>query len=121
MAHFGIMVSTILTAIAHLLCIRGTTALSTYSEQATAWLYWETAVSRGIVMPKLPKYFPESSKYVVEARGPLVRRYVELPDGRRIHLRYRKAKPCICAERSASSVRNKDITNSPTFDRRVFT
>jgi len=71
-------------------------------------------------MPKLPKHFPENSKYVVEACGPLVRRYVELADGRRIHLRSRKAKPCICVKRSTSIVPDMDITNSPTFDRRVL-
>jgi len=71
-------------------------------------------------MLKLPKRFPENSKYVVEACGPRVRRYVELPGGRRMHLRSRKAKPCICAERSTSIV-DKDITNSPTFDRQFFT
>jgi|RhiMethySRZTD1v2_1073278.scaffolds.fasta_scaffold13807_6 hypothetical protein len=71
-------------------------------------------------MPKLPRRFPENTKYVVEACGPLVRRYVELPSGRRVHLRSRKAKPCICAERATGVVPNQDITNSPTFDRRVF-
>jgi hypothetical protein len=71
-------------------------------------------------MLKLPKRFPENSKYVVEACGPRVRRYVELPGGRRIHLRSRKAKPCTCAERSTSIV-DKDITNSPTFDCQFFT
>jgi hypothetical protein len=71
-------------------------------------------------MPKLPKRFPENTKYVVEACGPLVRRYVELPDGTRINLRSRKAKPCPCVQQSASIVPEEDITESRTLDRRVF-
>ena len=44
----------------------------------------------------LPERFPPSTKYVLEARGPLVRRYVEFPDGRTMELAPRKALTCRC-------------------------
>jgi hypothetical protein len=54
----------------------------------------------------LPERFPENTKYVLEARGGLVRRYVEFPDGRRLELAARKALTCRClAQREAG--RNK--------------
>jgi hypothetical protein len=46
----------------------------------------------------LPDRFPEGTKYVVEGRGRLVRRYIEYPDGARLVLPPRKAERCICAE-----------------------
>jgi len=49
-------------------------------------------------LTRLPARFPANTKYVLEARGPLVRRYVEFPDGRRIELSPRKAVTCDCAE-----------------------
>ncbi len=45
---------------------------------------------------RLPEYVPENTKYVLEARGPLVRRYLEFPDGRRLELAPRKALTCRC-------------------------
>jgi len=47
----------------------------------------------------LPAYFPTGTKYVLEQRGPLVRRYVEFPDGRRLELGLRKAQTCQCEAR----------------------
>lgn len=47
---------------------------------------------------RLPSRLPAGSKYVLEARGALVHRYVELPDGRRINLRARKAVTCCAAD-----------------------
>lgn len=44
----------------------------------------------------LPKRFPADTKYVLEARGPLVRRYLEFPDGRTVELAPRKAQVCRC-------------------------
>jgi hypothetical protein len=44
----------------------------------------------------LPECFPENTKYVLEARGGLVRRYVEFPDGNRLELAPRKALTCRC-------------------------
>jgi hypothetical protein len=38
----------------------------------------------------LPERFPTGTKYVLEAHGPLVRRYVEFPNGSRISLSTRK-------------------------------
>jgi hypothetical protein len=69
-------------------------------------------------MPRLPKRFPENSKYVVESCGPVVRRYVELPSGRRINLRSRKAQPCKCRGDAASIVPDQDIVQ--VFDRHIF-
>ena len=43
--------------------------------------------------------FPVGSKYVLDGRGPFVRRYVEFPDGRRVQLATRKALSCKCAAR----------------------
>ena len=48
---------------------------------------------------RLPKCLPEGTKYVVESAGQFVRRFVELPNGRKIPLPTRKAQPCACAER----------------------
>jgi hypothetical protein len=47
---------------------------------------------------RLPRRFPANTKYVVEAHGAYVRRYVEFPDGRVIELSPRKAQTCHCAE-----------------------
>lgn len=46
---------------------------------------------------RLPIRFPEGAKYVLEARGLTVHRYVELPGGRRVSLPPRKALTCVCA------------------------
>ena len=43
---------------------------------------------------RLPKRFPIGTKYVVESRGSVVRRYVEFPDGRKITLPTRQAVAC---------------------------
>jgi hypothetical protein len=51
---------------------------------------------------RLPARFPANSKYVLESRGPLLRRYVEFPDGRRVELAPRRALTCHCAERAAA-------------------
>jgi hypothetical protein len=45
---------------------------------------------------RLPERFPADTKYVLEARGPFVRRYVEFPDGRTLELAPRKAQRCRC-------------------------
>lgn len=47
-------------------------------------------------MPRLPERFPEDTKYVLEARGPMVRRYVEFPNGLIMELAPRKAQTCRC-------------------------
>jgi hypothetical protein len=46
----------------------------------------------------LPKRLPEGTKYVVESAGQFVRRFVELPNGRKIPLPTRRAQPCACME-----------------------
>ena len=70
-------------------------------------------------MPKLPRRFPDGSKYVLEADGATVRRYVELPNGRKINLRPRKATPRACTDRDASIVPDQ-ITSEDIIGRRVF-
>jgi hypothetical protein len=42
------------------------------------------------ISESLPKRFPVGTKYVVESRGPVVRRYVEFPDGHKVILAKRK-------------------------------
>jgi hypothetical protein len=48
--------------------------------------------------------FPAGTKYVLEGRGPFVRRYVEFPNGSRMQLPTRKALTCMCAEPQTSIV-----------------
>ena len=40
---------------------------------------------------RLPERLPIGTKYVLEGRGPFVRRYIEFPNGHRIQLATRKA------------------------------
>lgn len=47
---------------------------------------------------RLPKRLPEGAKYVVESCGDFVRRFVELPNGKKIPLPNRKAHTCGCTE-----------------------
>lgn len=54
--------------------------------------------------PRLPARVPVGTKYVLESRGKLVRRYIEFPDGRRIQLATRKAVPCTCLELQKLSI-----------------
>jgi hypothetical protein len=46
----------------------------------------------------LPSRFPVGTKYVLEAWGQYVRRYIEDPDGHRRRLATRKALTCHCLE-----------------------
>ena len=55
----------------------------------------------------LPERFPIGTKYIVESRGSVVHRFVELPDGRKISLPSRKAIPCSQAERNRCEARSK--------------
>jgi hypothetical protein len=48
---------------------------------------------------RLPRRMPEGTKYVVESDGAWVRRFVELPNGKKIILPSRKASRCGCGER----------------------
>jgi hypothetical protein len=51
-----------------------------------------------------PTRFPIGSKYVLESLGPSVRRYIELPNGRRVQLATRKAVSCTCAAKQQISI-----------------
>ncbi len=52
---------------------------------------------------RLPTRFPEGAKYVLEAKGDRVRRYVEFPNGQKVRLRTRKAMTC-CAGSTDTSI-----------------
>ena len=60
---------------------------------------------------RLPRRLPEGTKYVVESDGPLVRRFVELPNGKKIILPSRKAISCGCGDR-VSIVPEQEITEA---------
>ena len=68
----------------------------------------------------LPKRLPVGTKYVLEGRGPFVRRYVELPDGRRIRLSTRKALTCICADTRIVPDQVIDPPNARIIRRRII-
>ena len=48
--------------------------------------------------PSLPARFPIGTKYILEGRGPRVKRYVEYPSGRRVYLSSREVLNCSCLE-----------------------
>ena len=50
---------------------------------------------------RLPTRFPADTKYVLEARGPWVYRFIEFPDGRKVELAPRKALTCRCVKTPA--------------------
>jgi hypothetical protein len=56
---------------------------------------------------RLPKRFPAGTKYVLEARGAMVRRFVEFPDGRTLELDPRRALDCRCKAQRDLPARNK--------------
>jgi hypothetical protein len=68
---------------------------------------------------RLPTRFPTGTKYVLEGRGPFVRRYVEFPNGRRIKLATRKALSCTEREQ-ITIVPEHDAPDAPMFRRRIF-
>ena len=71
---------------------------------------------------RLPVRYPIGTKYVLESRGSIVRRYVEFPDGHRINLKVRKALTCIrAAQRGVSIVPDHapEALETLPFDRRV--
>ncbi len=72
---------------------------------------------------RLPTRFPAGTKYVVEAHGRFVRRYVELPNGRILPVSTRKALPCTCAvQRQTSIIPNElsDVSNDPMLLRSIL-
>src|ERR1035437_5324859 len=46
--------------------------------------------------PSPASALPIGTKYVLDGRGPFVRRYIEFPNGRRVQLATRKALSCTC-------------------------
>jgi hypothetical protein len=72
---------------------------------------------------RTPRRYPVGTKYVLEARGPFVRRYVEFPNGRRIKLATRKALSCTYAEREKTTIVPDHFSgapDAPMFRRRIF-
>ena len=49
---------------------------------------------------RLPARFPADTKYVVEAHGAVVHRFIEYPDGHTVELKPRKALTCDCADQT---------------------
>jgi len=49
---------------------------------------------------RLPARFPANTKYVLEARGAVIHRFIEYPDGRKVELKPRKAATCDCADQT---------------------
>jgi hypothetical protein len=70
---------------------------------------------------RLPARFPVGSKYVLEAGGTFVERYVEFPNGRKVRLSRRKALPCECWELQQVSIvpdRRTAPIDAPTSKKR---
>ena len=71
-----------------------------------------------------PKYLSNlarvGTKYVLRGCGPLVRRYVEFPNGRKIKLATRKASPCTCVEREQTNIVPDQVADAVEFRRRIF-
>jgi hypothetical protein len=69
---------------------------------------------------RLPKSFPDGTKYVVEGGGAMIRRYVVLPNGRKINLSSRKSVPCRCRDQRISIVPDHAASDAPLLHRRIF-
>jgi hypothetical protein len=65
----------------------------------------------------LPEHFPTGTKYVLEAHGPIVRRYVEFPNGRRMLLSTRKAASYTCVDPQNISIAPVDNADGGKEDR----
>jgi hypothetical protein len=65
--------------------------------------------------------FPAGTKYVLEGRGPFVRRYIEFPNGGRIQLLTRKAQTCVCTKlkTNVAPEHNVDAFNIQSSHRRI--
>ena len=75
-----------------------------------------------VASSRLPARFPIGTKYVLERRGSVVRRYIELPGGHRINLKLRKALTCTCAAQRGVGIvpeRDPEALEASSFDRRV--
>jgi len=73
-------------------------------------------------MSRLPKRFPVGTKYVVEASGEFVRRFVEYPDGRKIRLSTRKRQRCSSVEPVVSLApdQTENLAVEVVTERRIF-
>jgi hypothetical protein len=56
---------------------------------------------------RLPARFPAGTKYVLEAHGRTIHRYIEFADGSRIDLRPRQAVTCNCKSRRDLKLRTE--------------
>jgi hypothetical protein len=55
-------------------------------------------------MSRVRNEYPDRTKYIVEAHGDIVKRYVEYPNGCRVELSNRKSHRCSLADTVASIV-----------------
>jgi len=75
-----------------------------------------------VASSRLPARFPIGTKYVLERRGSVVRRYIELPGGHRINLKLRKALTCTCAAQRGVGIvpeRDPEALEASPSDRRI--
>lgn len=112
-----------------MVCKMGIIAILSQYDRGDALLVKHAAVEKkteGVTMfssSRTPRRYPVGTKYVLEGRGPFVRRYVEFPNGRRIKLATRKALPCMCAEREQTNIvpdHSADMVDASPFRRRIF-
>jgi hypothetical protein len=67
----------------------------------------------------LASRFPAGTKYVLESKGPFVRRYIEFPNGRIVPLETRIAETCHCVARyQVSIIPDQNADRVEVFDRR---
>ena len=64
------------------------------------------------ISESLPGRFPVGTKYVVESCGPVVRRYIEFPNGHKVMLAKRTALPCVHAAVRDRSARKTNSSRS---------
>lgn len=82
-------------------------------------------VTEGLTMlsrPRVPAHFSIGTKYVVEGRGPFVRRYIEFPNGRRVQLATRMALSCTCAARHQIDIvpeQTASVVKAPSLRSRI--
>jgi hypothetical protein len=69
---------------------------------------------------RLPTRFPVGTKYVLEGRGQFVRRYLEFPNGHRMHLTTRKALSCKCPAQQEQISIVPEVLDTQAFPR-IFT
>ena len=107
-------------------CKTGIIAVWSQTKPSGALLVLEEVRDAGeVTMSKpsrLPARIPDGTKYVLESKGAIVRRFVEFPSGRKLRLTNRKAMTCSCADQQNSLVPSEvaDLVDPQIFGRRIF-